>query len=64
MFIKVDNIYYCVNVSKYKGSEQFVTNKVVTEIMSRMNLKSTTIIERQRLRTKIYNQYIKAKNAA
>lgn len=57
MIIKVDNTYYSVNISKYKGSSQSVADKVVSEIFRRINVSNLSLTEKRQLRAKIYSQY-------
>lgn len=56
MVIKVDNTYYSVNISKYKGSN--IADKVVSEIFKRINVTNLSVTEKRHLRAKIYTQYL------
>lgn len=56
MIIKLDNVYYSVNIHKYTGSKQVIADKVVSEVLRRVDTRGMSILDQRRLRTKIYNQ--------
>lgn len=58
MIIKIDNTYYSVNVTKYRGSRDSIADKVVSNIFRRLNTTTMSAIEKRQLRTKIYSQYL------
>lgn len=61
MFVKIDNTNYYINPEEYIGNEKFKENKIIEEIMNRMNIKFLSNVEKQKLRIKIYNSYKEAK---
>lgn len=62
MFVKVDKTNYFVNTDGYDGNEISVTNEIVEEIISRMDINFLSNAEKEKLKTKIYNRYQEAKN--
>lgn len=62
MFIKVDKTNYFVNPDKYNGTERNIIDQIVEEVISRMDMSEITSNEREKLRIKIHNRYIEAKN--
>jgi hypothetical protein len=62
MFVKVDKTNYFVNTDGYNGNEISITNEIVEEIISRMDVKFLSNTEKEKLKIKIYNRYQEAKN--
>jgi hypothetical protein len=62
MFVKVDKTNYFVNTDGYNGNEVSITNEIVEEIISRMDVKFLSNTEKEKLKIKIYNRYQEAKN--